>query len=82
VRKGLPFRDAHEVVARAVRAAEESGKDLSEMPPAELARFSPLIGADAAAVLTPEGSAASRRHIGGTAPEAVRAAIERARERL
>jgi argininosuccinate lyase len=82
VRKGLPFRDAHEVVARAVRAAEESGKDLAQMPLAELVRFSPLIGADAAAVLTPEGSAASRRHIGGTAPEAVRAAIERARKRL
>jgi argininosuccinate lyase len=82
VRKGLPFRDAHEVVARAVRAAEELGRDLAEMPVAELARFSPLIGADAAAALTPEGSAASRRHIGGTAPEAVRAAIERARKRL
>jgi argininosuccinate lyase len=82
VRKGVAFRDAHEVVARAVRAAEAAGKDLAELSDEELARFSPLIGADVRAVLTPEGSAASRRHVGGTAPEAVRAAIERARKRL
>ena len=82
VRKGLPFRDAHEVVARAVRAAERAGKDLGELPLAELKSFSPLIGKDARAVLTPEGSVASRNHIGGTAPEAVRAAIARARKRL
>jgi argininosuccinate lyase len=82
VRKGMAFRDAHEVVARAVREAEARGVDLAELPAAELARFSPLIGADARAVLTPEGSAAARRHVGGTAPEAVRAAIERARKRL
>ena len=82
VRKGLPFRDAHEAVARAVRAAEQAGKDLGELPIAELRRFSPLIGDDVKAVLTPEGSAASRSHIGGTAPAAVRAAIERARQRL
>ena len=82
VRKGLPFRDAHEVVARAVRAAEESGRELAEVPVAELARFSPLIGPDAAQALTAEGSVAARRHIGGTAPEAVREAIARARRRL
>jgi argininosuccinate lyase len=82
VRKGLPFRDAHEVVALAVRAAEAAGRDLAEVPLEELRRFSPLIGADVAAVLTAEGSVASRRHIGGTAPETVRAAIRRARERL
>ena len=82
VRKGLPFRDAHEVVARAVRAAERAGKDLGEVSLAELKTFSPLIGKDARAVLTPEGSVASRNHIGGTAPEAVRAAIARARKRL
>jgi argininosuccinate lyase len=82
VRKGVPFRDAHEVVALAVRAAEAAGKDLAEVPLEELRRFSPLIGPDVAAVLTAEGSAASRRHIGGTAPEAVRAAIARARARL
>jgi argininosuccinate lyase len=82
VRKGLAFRDAHEVVARAVRVAEEAGKDLADLALADLKRFSPLIEEDARAVLTPEGSAASRRHVGGTAPEAVRAAIERARKRL
>ena len=82
VRKGVPFRDAHEVVARAVRAAEEAGKDLAGLPLAQLQAFSPLIGEDVLAVLTPEGSVASRKHIGGTAPEAVRAAIERARKRL
>jgi argininosuccinate lyase len=82
VRKGLPFRDAHEAVARAVRAAEAIGKDLGELELAELKRFSALIEEDVRAFLTPEGSAASRRHVGGTAPQAVRAAIERARKRL
>jgi argininosuccinate lyase len=82
VRKGLPFRDAHEVVARAVRAAEEAGTDLAELGVARLREFSPLIGDDVLECLTAEGSAASRSHIGGTAPEAVRAAIERARTRL
>ena len=66
----------------ALREAEAAGKDLAELSAAELARISPLIGADAHAVLTPEGSAAARKHVGGTAPEAVRAAIERARRRL
>ena len=82
VRKGVPFRDAHEIVARAVRAAEKSGKDLAELDMGELRGFSPLIGEDVRAVLTPEGSVASRNHIGGTAPDAVRAAIARARSRL
>ena len=82
VRKGLPFRDAHEVVARAVLAAEKQGKDLAELPLAELRAFSPLVGDDVSAALTAEGSVAARRHVGGTAPEAVRAAIARARARL
>jgi argininosuccinate lyase len=82
VRKGLPFRDAHEAVARAVRAAESAGKDLADLTLAELQAFSPLVGSDVHAVLTAEGSAASRKHIGGTAPQAVRAAIARARSRL
>jgi argininosuccinate lyase len=82
VGKGVAFRDAHEVVARAVRAAEKAGKDLSELTLEELRGFSPLIGEEVRHVLTPEGSVASRRHVGGTAPEAVRAAIERARKRL
>jgi argininosuccinate lyase len=82
VRKGLAFRDAHEVVARAVREAEQRGCDLAGLPLARLKSFSPLIGEDALAVLTPEGSIASRTHVGGTAPAAVRAAIARARTRL
>ena len=82
VRKGLAFRDAHEAVARAVRAAESRGVDLAGLSVPELQAFSPLVGEDVAAVLTPEGSAASRRHVGGTSPEAVRAAVKRARQQL
>jgi len=82
VRKGLPFRDAHEAVARAVREADRLGKDLASLPLATLKSFSPLVGDDVHAVLTPEGSVASRKHIGGTAPEAVKAAIARARKAL
>jgi argininosuccinate lyase len=82
VKKGLPFRDAHEAVARAVRAAEAKGMDLADLPLAELQAFSPLTGEDIYQVLKPEGSAASRNHIGGTAPAQVRAAIARAYQRL
>jgi argininosuccinate lyase len=79
VKKGLPFRDAHEAVARAVRAAEAKGVDLGALGLVELRAFSPLVDEDVFAVLDAAGSAASRAHIGGTAPEAVRAAIGRAR---
>ena len=82
VKKGLPFRDAHEAVARAVRHADGKGCDLADLALAELREFSPLIGEDVYAVLTLEGSLASRNHIGGTAPEQVRRAIARARESL
>ncbi|MBX3589860.1 MAG: argininosuccinate lyase [Burkholderiaceae bacterium] len=82
VRKGLAFRDAHEAVARAVRTAAERGVDLAELGLDELREFSPLIDADVGAVLTPEGSVASRDHVGGTAPRQVRAAIARHRLRL
>jgi argininosuccinate lyase len=82
VRKGVPFRDAHGIVARAVRAAEKAGVDLARLPLATLRRFSPKIGADVAKHLTLEGSVASRAHIGGTAPAQVRAAIARALARL
>ena len=82
VKKGLPFRDAHEAVALAVRAAEEKGCDLAELGLDALRRFSPLIDADALAVLTVEGSLASRAHVGGTAPGQVRAAIAQARQKL
>jgi argininosuccinate lyase len=82
VRKGLPFRDAHEVVARAVREAERSGRDLANLPLATLQRYSPRISSDIKKILTPEGSVAARAHVGGTAPAQVRDAISRARRRL
>jgi argininosuccinate lyase len=82
VKKGLPFREAHEVVARAVRFASERGVDLAALPLADLQRFSPLIAEDVFEVLTLEGSLRARNHIGGTAPDQVRAAIVRARDEL
>ena len=82
VKKGLPFRDAHEAVARAVRAAEMRGCDLVDLALTELQEFSPLVGDDIFDVLTVAGSLAARDHIGGTAPNQVKAAIERARARL
>lgn len=82
VKKGLPFRDAHEAVAHAVRVANESGRGLEDLTLAQLQQFSALIEQDVFAVLTPEGSVAARNHIGGTAPAQVRAAIARAKARL
>jgi len=82
VEKGVPFREAHELVARAVREAEARRCDLSQLPLATLRRFSPRIGADVLARLTPEGSVARRNHPGGTAPARVRSAAARARRRL
>jgi argininosuccinate lyase len=82
VRKGVPFRDAHEAVACAVRHAEPAGCDLPDLPLADLQAFSPAIGDDVYAVLTVEGSMASRSHAGGTAPSAVRAALAAARNRI
>jgi len=82
VRKGVPFRDAHDVVARAVREADSAGVDLAALPLTKLKTFSNKIEADVHRVLTPEGSVAARQHIGGTAPTAVRRAVARARKRL
>ncbi|RMD78741.1 MAG: argininosuccinate lyase [Gammaproteobacteria bacterium] len=82
VRKGVPFRDAHEVVGRAVRRAVELGRDLAELPLEELRAFSPAIGEDVRQVLSLEGSVAARDHEGGTAPRRVREAVARARARL
>jgi len=82
VRKGVAFRDAHEIVGRAVRAGIDSGRDLGAMSLDELRAFSPAIEEDVFAILTLEGSVAARRHLGGTAPEQVQAAINRARKRL
>jgi len=79
VKKGLPFRDAHEAVARAVRAAEQKSCDLAALPIEELRAFSPLVGDDVYGVLSLEGSVASRNHPGGTAPTQVLAAVKNAR---
>jgi len=81
-KKGLPFRDAHEAVAQAVRFAEKKGCDLSALTLLELRQFSQRIDQDIYAVLTLEGSMKSRNHTGGTAPVQVRAAIKRARKKL
>jgi argininosuccinate lyase len=72
-RRGMPFRDAHEAVARAVRLASERGVDLSALSLDELRQFAPQIEADVADVLTVDGSVAARDHVGGTAPSQVRA---------
>ncbi len=82
VKKGLPFREAHEVVGAAVKTAETQGKDLADLTLAELQAFSPLVQSDVATCLTIEGSLAARNHIGGTAPEQVKAAIARAKARV
>ena len=82
VKKGLPFRDAHEAVARAVRACDDARCDLSEMSLERLREFSPLVGEDVFAVLTLEGSVAARDHVGGTAPRQVVEAIARVRAQL
>jgi argininosuccinate lyase len=81
-KKGVPFRDAHEAVAHAVKVALGRGVDLAELPPAELKALHPLIGDDVLAVLTLRGSLEARALVGGTAPAQVRAQIERHRARL
>ncbi|MFY9179087.1 MAG: argininosuccinate lyase, partial [Venatoribacter sp.] len=82
VRKGIPFRDAHEIVGKSVAYGVQTGKDLSEMSLAELQQFSAEITAEVFDVLTLEGSVAARNHIGGTAPEQVRQAAARAKQAL
>ncbi|MEE8428576.1 MAG: argininosuccinate lyase [Gammaproteobacteria bacterium] len=82
VRKGIPFRDAHETVGKAVRACLDNDRDLSDLSLAELKGLSPLIEDDVYAVLTLEGSVSARDHLGGTAPNQVRAAAKRARQRM
>ncbi|MDH3353904.1 MAG: argininosuccinate lyase [Chromatiales bacterium] len=79
VRNGVPFRDAHEVVGKAVALGVKTGRDLSEMDLAELKGFSDAIGDDVFEVLTLEGSVAARDHLGGTAPKQVKAAAARAK---
>lgn len=82
VRKGLPFRDCHEIVGHAVKYGVDSGKDLAEMSLEELRRFSDQIEQDVFEVLTLEGSVNARDHIGGTAPNQVLAAVQRGRQLL
>lgn len=82
VKRGLPFRDAHEAVGKAVRYGIAQGKDLSALTLTELRQFASDIDADIYAVLTLEGSLAARNHLGGTAPAQVRAAVARARGEL
>jgi argininosuccinate lyase len=82
VRKGVPFRDAHEIVGKSVAYGIETGKDLSEMSLTELQQFSTDIDESVFTVLTLEGSVAARNHIGGTAPAQVKAAVERAKAQL
>jgi len=82
VKKGIPFRDSHEIVGKAVKYGIEQGKDLSEMSLAELQRFDANIEIDVFDVLTLEGSVNARNHLGGTAPMQVKAAIARARKAL
>lgn len=82
VKKGLPFRDAHEAVAKAVRMAVDRGVGLEQMSVADLQQASPYIGDDAPEVLRLQGSVAARDHLGGTAPKQVRAQVARWREEL
>ena len=82
VRKGTAFRDAHEVVGKAVAYGIEQGKDLSELSLEELRNFSPDIENDVFDILTLEGSLNARNHIGGTAPEQVKKAITKAKSLL
>jgi len=82
VKKGLPFRDAHEAVAHAVKIAIQRGVDLSELPLAELQTLQPKIGADVAEALTLRGSLNARNVLGGTAPVQVLAQVARHRARL
>jgi argininosuccinate lyase len=82
VRKNVPFRDAHEIVGKAVRHGVEQKKDLSDMSLEELRQFSGVIDEDVFTVLTLEGSVSARNHLGGTAPAQVRAQVAAARERL
>ena len=80
VKKGLPFRDAHEAVALAVRTCVDRGCDLADLTLAELQTFSLLVSQDIYQVLTLEGSVNARNHVGGTAPDQVRLAIQRYRD--
>ena len=82
VKKGLPFRDAHEVVAHAVKTAQTQNLDLSELPLATLQQFNPAIQADVFECLSLVGSLNARNTLGGTAPGQIRQQIARHHARL
>jgi argininosuccinate lyase len=82
VKRGLPFRAAHEAVARAVRFCVENNCDLSDMTLEQMKSFSPLVESDVMGALTLEASVSARSHIGGTAPERVKEAVSDLRNRL
>ena len=82
VRKGVAFRDAHEIVGRAVRFCIEAGQDLANVSLDKLQEFSSVIDKDVFDFLTLDGSVSARSHTGGTAPEQVRMAAQRARIRM
>ena len=82
VRKGVPFREAHETAGRAVRLAIQRGVELQELPVAELQSFSNLIGSDVFEALSLQNTLATKSQTGGTATNRVREALERARQNL
>jgi argininosuccinate lyase len=82
VNHGVPFREAHEIVGKVLRAAEQDGLTVHEMPPDRLRAFSPAFGPDLAAMLTVDSALARRSVKGGTAPTAVRAALDEFKARL
>jgi argininosuccinate lyase len=79
---GVPFREAHEIVGKVLRAAEQEGKSIREMPLERLKELSPAFGRDLSTVLTLESALARRAVAGGTAPGAVRAALDEFKQRL
>ena len=81
MKKGQPFRDAHETVAHAVKAATNHNCDLSELPLAVLQGFHPSIEKDVYEVLSLRGSLNARNTLGGTAPAQVKLQIARHRAR-
>ena len=82
MRRGVAFRDAHEVVGHAVALGIREGVDLSDLSLAQLQQFSDAIGDDVFDYLTLEGSLAARDHLGGTAPNQVKQAVVNGRARL
>jgi argininosuccinate lyase len=82
VAKGIPFREAHEIIGNLVRDAESSGENYSTWPVEKLKKYSPTFGTDFSAALTLDASLARHRIPGGTAPESVREALAEARTRL